>query len=166
MIMCWKRAFSDSIISTLFMAFVYSRSCLRLTKLRQESQLSSMEASLTTNQQILQKRLALVFVGVLVKVQTTGHHGWNIYVYFFKIFFPRTFSQWYRDKNFLTALISWCEHAGSLVTHWDLKRQISHVCCFLMFELISRYPKHILQLPCSKQLPSTRYSSSKKVCIL
>lgn len=28
--------------------------------------------------------------------------------YFLTIFFPRTFSQWYREKNGLTALISWC----------------------------------------------------------
>lgn len=45
--------------------------------------------------------------------------------------------EWLDGSNLLMCY----SHAGSLVSQGDLERQISHICCFRMFELIARLPK-------------------------
>ena len=94
--------------------------------------------------------------------------------YFLTIFFPRDLFSMISGKEWLDGsnLLMCYSHAGSLVSQGDLERQISHICCFRMFELIARLPKksfnfHVQNNYHSKQLPSiTPYSSSKKVCVL
>ena len=45
--------------------------------------------------------------------------------------------EWLDGSNLLMCY----SHAGSFISQGDLERQISHICCFRMFELIARLPK-------------------------
>lgn len=145
------------------MALVHSRSCLHSSQTfaRRVSWAPWKHPWPQTSRSFRKGWPWFFWGGVLVKVQTTGHHGWKIYVYFVKIFFPRTFSQWYRGKEWLDGshLLMCYLHAGSLVSHGDLKRQISHICCFRMSELIARHPKQSFNFPVQNnyhQLPLIR----------